>query len=577
MLHTLLKTRNILIRRTHLRLLSTAPKFSDATNIQSHTRKAIVDMFNTKATMTEIQAETLLPGLAGDDILARARTGTGKTVAFLVPALQNLQGNSKVEVLCVSPTRELASQISEQATKMLKYHPNSKKPNVQTLFGGTLKPKRDTTLFQQNQPSVLVATPGRLLSHLREGTLGPKPFDSLKVLVLDEADQLLDHGFRKEIMELLESYVPGVSPKTKQDLTQRPQTLLFSATMPTGLRAVMAKAMRPNFTTVDCIGDDDTTTQGAGATHAHDQVQQHHILTETNEDIIHASFDLLRTIIEKGNEKERTKSIGLIGPDPKMIVFLPTANLTKFYASLWAKTNEKNRKEGYRSYEMHSRKSQKQRSRVQNIFKDVQSGILFSSDVSARGVDYPGVTHVVQIGSPPSVEQYVHRLGRTGRAGKKGTGILILTPFEKHFLTSLKSRGITCNTNTHVDILKSNVEQRKSLDQILQIDAKKETGSKKDFEAGKAYQSALGGLMGGTWPKSVSRPSKQEFVQYANSFAVAAGYADNVMPELLARTVGKMGLKGVSNLNIVKGDVNPKYIQPKNLPKKKKKKKNRYI
>ena len=146
----------------HLRTLSTSAKqFADATEIQPHTRKAISEMFTPTAEMTDIQAETLQPGLRGDDILARARTGTGKTVAFLIPALQNLQGVNKVEVLCVSPTRELATQISDQASKMLKSH--SKKPKVQTLFGGTIKPKRDTSLFKSTKPSVLVATPGRLM------------------------------------------------------------------------------------------------------------------------------------------------------------------------------------------------------------------------------------------------------------------------------------------------------------------------------------------------------------------------------------------------------------------------------
>ena len=393
--------------------------------------------------------------------------------------------------------------------------------------------------------------------------MGPKPFEALKVLVLDEADQLLDRGFRKEIMELLAGYVPAEK-----------QTLLFSATMPAGLRAVMSKAMRPDFTTVDCIGDDSQATEGAGATHAHDQVQQHHMITDTDESIIQSSFDVLRTIVEQGDIAQQDPATGLeTTSPPKLMVFLPTANLTKFYASLWQKVHEKKKRQNnrYMSYEMHSRKSQSQRSKVQALFHKTPTGILFSSDVSARGVDYPGVTHVVQIGAPPSVEQYVHRLGRTGRAGKKGTGILILTPFEKDFLKSLQQGGVACH---HVDqneswsLVKSTPAEQEQVNELLHRDATKKLRDPEavcEFDAGKAYQSWLGNLMGGTIPKGTKRRGKDEYVKFANGFAKAAGYTSGVMPGLAAQTVGKMGLKGVAGINIVK----KAYTKQNPLPKKK--------
>ena len=577
MLYSFLRSCHVLQPKhlsTYRSLSTSTNRFLDATDISPVSRKAIAEMLGDDATMTDIQASTLTPALKGKDILARARTGTGKTLAFLVPALQNLKGNANVEVLCVSPTRELATQISKQAEKMLAHH--GKKPQVLTLFGGSRKPNKDTALFRQHKPSVLVCTPGRLMAHLEAQTLGANPLKHLQVLVLDEADQLLDHGFRKEIMSLLDRHIHQTTQQSsKGGATNRPQTLLFSATMPKGLRSVMSKAMRSDYTTIDCIGDDSEGGGGsAGATHAHDQVQQNHIVTEGN--IIQSSFDVLRTILNHAKHNKQGES------PPKVMVFLPTANLTKFYASVWSKLNEDGmhpRHSSYSCFEMHSRKSQSQRSKISKAFFDCSTGIMFSSDVSARGVDYPDVTHVVQIGAPSNTEQYVHRLGRTGRAGKKGQGVLILTPFEEHFIQQLNKKGIASTPsvgNDDVDVYASNKQERQHLDDMLMFAAKR--SMKKDrsgstpgnsFAADKAYQSMLGNAMGMSVPKGYKRPSKLEYIQHANEFAISAGYNFGVMPELMARTVGKMGLKDHhAALNVVKGE----YKKQNPLPKKKKKK-----
>ena len=573
------------LRHTVSRCLSTTTRFNDATSISQITRAGLHDMFGVDATMTDIQEQTLTPGLNGDDILARARTGTGKTVAFLVPALQNLQGNrnSGVELLIVSPTRELATQISQQCIKMLKHHPN--KPQVQTLFGGTMKPKKDSQLFQKNAPSILVATPGRLMSHLNEKTLGNDgvPLSTLQTLVLDEADQLLDQGFRKEIMELIDITKRQKKQGGQQQKQQAIQTLLFSATMPPALREVMSKAMRPDYITVDCIGNSQSnqgnTNQG-DQTHSATQVQQHLITADTNGSMIQTSLDVLRTVLKNSETEEKPV---------KIIAFLPTAALTKFYASVWSQCNEnglhplaKKNAQDWRCYEMHSRKSQSKRTKISSEFSKCTSGIMFSSDVSARGVDYPGVTHVIQIGSPSSVEQYIHRLGRTGRAGQDGIGILILTPFEHVFSVQLERDGIdliTHDVSKNVPLknvspnvsqqyyASSSAEEKKKLLKMLTLDAENtlnHRGINNYFEAGKAYQSSLGHLLGTKTPKGYERPSKEEFVLYANEFAKSAGYNFGVMPELMAKTVGKMGLKDVNGknmgakrtmlLNVVKGE-----------------------
>lgn len=518
-------------------------------------------MLGKDAIMTDIQQKTLTPALEGKDILGRARTGTGKTLAFLVPALQNLKGNSNVEVLCVTPTIELATQISKQAEIMVQHHEN--KPEVQTMFGGK-KPKRDIDLFFRKRPSVLVCTPGRLMAHLKEETLGVTPLNNLKVLVLDEADQLLNIGFRKEIMELVDQHI-------LRNTTKRPQTMLFSATMPTGLRAVMKKAMRSNYTTVDCINDK-AASGSAGATHSQDLVQQHHIITEKNDNIIHASLDVLRTIINHSNNE---KDAVLPPPPPKIMVFLPTAHLTKFYASVWSRLNKEGlhpRHPSYTSYEMHSRKTQNYRKKVAEQFSSNSTGIMFSSDVSARGVDYPDVTHVVQIGAPTNPEQYIHRLGRTGRAGKKGQGILILTPFEKKFIEHLKRKNITSTEGLgkDVDVYTSNKQMTQHLNDMLMLDAKKsfqkDTG-KNEFSGEKAYASFLGYLMGMSTPKGSTRSSDLELIKEANGFAICAGYTFGVMPEITAKRVGSMGLKKHRDaLNVVKG----RYKKQNPLPKGKK-------
>ena len=208
------------------------PLFRDALDINPLTRQALTEvLFDDDARMTDVQAATLLPGLRGDDILARARTGTGKTVAFLVPALQNVTGASRndggrsgggrngggahVEVLCVSPTRELATQISTQTETLLSCHPRATRPAVQTLFGGSRKPRTDTNMFMQDRPRVLVATPGRLLAHLEDRTLGADPLASLKVLVLGESMTCtLYTPFIAVYVHLVHQYAPVIHAYT---------------------------------------------------------------------------------------------------------------------------------------------------------------------------------------------------------------------------------------------------------------------------------------------------------------------------------------------------------------------------
>jgi len=211
----------------------------------------------------------------------------------------------------------------------------------------------------------------------------------------------------------------------------------------------------------------------------------------------------------------------------KIMVFFVTARLTQFYAELFCAA-------GVEVLEIHSRKSQAHRTKSADKFRSAQKSIMFSSDVSARGVDYPDVTSVIQVGVPSSREQYIHRLGRTGRAGKSGRCILLLHDFEQYFLKTVKDLPVK-------QVSKKSFEAPPPPDCLWEPP---------DWQtAGQAYQAWLGyynSAKGLSWPKD-------HLVREATRFAASIGATgdDGSPPPILKKTVGKMGLKGVPGLNIV--------------------------
>ncbi|KAI7903630.1 P-loop containing nucleoside triphosphate hydrolase protein [Cokeromyces recurvatus] len=374
-------------------------KFSDIEFIQQNTRNAIKRIFKYEE-MSVVQEAVLSKLPNKNDMFVKAKTGTGKTLAFLIAAIEtavagqtpkDLRFFNGTSIMIISPTRELANQITEEAEKLLRFYPF----RVHCLVGGDSK-RRQMMKLERERCDVVVATPGRLQDMLSSVPSFNKMCENLKVLILDEADQLLDMGFKAELQRIL------------NQIPSERQTMLFSATISREIRDNLGKfALSPNYDLIDTVGKDDVNT--------HEHVKQSAIVAPYQQ-----QFALIRDYLENYEAAKKGK----------VIVFLPTTKSTIVYSSIF-KQLLPNRM----IYEIHSKKDQNQRSRIAERFRrSHDSSILFTSDISARGVDYPGVSLVVQIGVPSSREQYIHRLGRTGRAGREGEGIIMLAPFEEVFL-----------------------------------------------------------------------------------------------------------------------------------------------
>ncbi|KAL7537707.1 hypothetical protein ACHAXR_008012 [Thalassiosira sp. AJA248-18] len=494
--------------------LLTNLSFAECKELHPSSKRALVEDMGLQ-TMTEVQAETFAAALAGKDVLARARTGTGKTLAFLVPAVERILSNPThlpgrtVSCLVVAPTRELAIQIGDEAEKLLLYHSDL---DVQVMYGGT-KMARDMNALNKRLPAILIATPGRLMDHLQSTKVRGRKFNddimaTTDIVILDEIDRLLDMGFRREIQRIL-SYLPR---------KEKRQTMLFSATIPKGLRRIMQESMREDYLEVDCVQD------GLQAVPTNMRVTQSHVVLPDMDSFIPSIYSILKQATEN--------------KPFKVVVFFPTARMVSFFADIL--------KDGFESpiLELHSKKSQSSRNTASEKFRSSKNAILFTSDLSARGIDYPDVTQVVQIGLPESRDQYIHRLGRTARAGKEGKGVLVLLPFESKFLSEL--RGL-------------DVPQDKGLGQILQQSSESELPewmeqnisriqngrNKLASSAQLAYLAFLGYYLGQV---NRIRSDKTGIVKLSNEFSKAIGLAH--VPGIPQKLISKMELSGVSGVVI---------------------------
>lgn len=452
--------------------------------------------------MSPVQQKVLteLPSITSDCIV-QAKTGTGKTVGFLLPAIQNiLAGNApprgKVGILIVCPTRELALQIAKEAVQVTACLP--RKMETHTAFGGTSRAS-NLKAFMNGNPTILVATPGRLDDILGEEEVRER-FTHVKTVVLDEADQMLDAGFAPAVKKILRRIPP------KSDGWQG---MCFSATMNKEVMDVAKCVLFPGYTTLSTVDPNEVPT--------HERVPQFFITVPS----VTQTFAALLALVEEEYNKNPT--------DFKVIVFGTTANGVGLFYDLY-----KNALPQFKLFELHSRMSQPARTKTTQQFKDATSGILVASDVVGRGMDFPNVGLVVQVGLPSSTEQYVHRVGRTARAGKDGRAVIILTAQESFFPRINKTLPLNAYP---VDIVSKLPKHQQVVDRAF-------TNVEEEAKA-KAYQAFLG--YNKTFLKKLNL-SPADLVRLANEYARSMGCPE---PPLIEKsTIGKMGLKGVPGLRI---------------------------
>jgi superfamily II DNA/RNA helicase len=333
--------------------------------------KAIIDAGYTSPTPVQEQAIPAL--LAGHDVMASAQTGTGKTAAFMLPALHRLAEPSKIpgrgpRVLVLTPTRELALQVSEAAAKYGKHLPRVK---VISILGGMPYPLQNKLLSQP--VDILVATPGRLIDHIQRGRI---QFSRLEMMVLDEADRMLDMGFIDDV-----ETIASATPETRQ-------TLLFSATLDGAIDKVAARLLKsPKRIQV--------ATQQAKLDNIEQRLHYVDDMSHKNRLLDH----LLRDITMK-----------------QAIVFTATKRDADTLADNLSA-------QGHEAAALHGDMNQRDRTRTLTKLRHGGLRVLVATDVAARGIDVAGITHVINFDLPKFAEDYVHRIGRTGRAGASGIAV----------------------------------------------------------------------------------------------------------------------------------------------------------
>lgn len=336
--------------------------------VSEKTRKAIANQG--WEAPTPIQSMAIPELLDGEDVVGLAQTGSGKTAAFAIPLIESLDRRPRgIQALVLVPTRELASQAAAEISNLSRYNPV--RPVV--LCGGVgIGPQ--IKALKNRSTSVVVGTPGRILDHLQRGTLR---LNSVRYLVLDEADRMLDMGFAPDVGRILSRTPEGR------------QTALFSATMPKEIQGMVRRHMRsPRYITVESEAP---------------------------------TVDTVEQVYYRLHGREKTRALRALidAEDPVAIVFRRTKHgATKLHRQL--------EKAGYRAALLHGGKTQSQRTRTLAGFARGRTSILIATNVASRGLDIPDVSHVVNYDLPEDVETYVHRIGRTARAGKEGVAVTLV-------------------------------------------------------------------------------------------------------------------------------------------------------
>lgn len=354
---------------------------------------------------TEIQRKTIPLVLRGKDVIAGSATGSGKTLAFGSGIIQNSFSGKGIQALILTPTRELAEQISVNLKKFSRY----KKLNITSVYGGVAIEPQMKNLAEAD---IVVGTPGRILDHMNRHTIR---LDEVKILVLDEADRMLDMGFEEDVMTILKA-----CPKHKQ-------TLLFSATLSTDLYYIADHYMK-DFVEIKTESFVDPK-----------KLKQYYYDVPD-----HIKFSLLVHFLKKEHS-------GLV------MVFCNTRRNVDFVADN-LKLN------GINSIAIHGGFTQNRRTQVMDQFSSKETCVLVCTDVAARGLDIKGVSHIYNYDTPDDPTQYIHRIGRTARAGKEGEAITILGPRDyDNFTQVLKVNDIDIPGKKAplVDRVKINIPENK--------------------------------------------------------------------------------------------------------------------
>jgi ATP-dependent RNA helicase DeaD len=335
------------------------------------------------ASPTPIQARAMPPLLEGRDVLGQAQTGTGKTAAFAIPSLQRIDLNQKVpQILVLTPTRELAIQVAQSFKR---YAGGAKGLRVVAIYGGQDYQVQFRAL--DSGVHVVVGTPGRVMDHIRRGSL---KLDSLRILVLDEADEMLRMGFAEDV-----DWILTQAPEQRQ-------IALFSATMPDPIRRIAQRHLR---NPVEITIKQRTTTA--------DTVRQRFIVVDPRQK---------QAVLGRILEAE---------PIDGVLVFVNTKSTTEPLAEYLAS-------QGHRTAALSSDVSQNQRERIVGNLRSGKLDVIVATDVAARGLDVQRISHVINYDFPTDSENYVHRIGRTGRAGRSGQAILFSHPRGRHLLKRIE-------------------------------------------------------------------------------------------------------------------------------------------
>lgn len=370
-------------------------------NLSKETLKSLDELGYSKP--TEIQEKAIPAVMTGKDLVAQAQTGTGKTAAFGVPVVEKVNPKQKkVQALILVPTRELAIQVAKEIKELGK----NKKVYTLAVYGGK-SISHQINFLKKGSDVVVVGTPGRVRDLLERGVLN---LDNVKMFVLDEADRMLEMGFIADIEEIM-SYLP-----------EDRQNLLFSATMPKEILELAEEFLNENYETIKVKPDEVTV----------EKIKQIICRVDSRD-----KFKKLTEVLSQ-NEAE------------KVIIFTQT----KIEADELA---ERLNEEGFNASAIHGDFSQKKRETVLHNFRTGKLKILVATDVAARGLDIKGVDLVINYGLPRDAESYIHRIGRTGRAGREGTAISIMTPSEDKQLQNIQKK-----TKANIEVVNEAQEKKLS-------------------------------------------------------------------------------------------------------------------